>query len=38
MGFVALVAAAVDAGAASGSPAKPLSYEKQVLPLLEKYC
>ena len=38
MGFVALVAVAVDAGAASGASAKPLSYEKQVLPLLEKYC
>src|SRR2546425_11308503 len=38
IGLVALVAVAVDAGAASGAPTKPLSYEKQVLPLLEKYC
>jgi hypothetical protein len=35
MGVLAIAAGTVDAGAAS---AKPLSYEKQVLPLLEKYC
>ena len=38
LSLLVLAAGSVDTGAASKSSVKPLSYEKQVLPLLQKYC